>query len=369
MKVSLRQMRRIGPRPDLSSMEELMPRYSATTAFRNRVIALAALLVCSWLPAAAEQKDIRIMLDWIIQGTHAPFFVAQTRGYFKEQGLTVALDAGKGATNTAVNVASNVYQFGWVDLPTMIKFNAQNPGSPLIAVYMSFDETPLAVVTLKSKGITKPADLDGKKIAGGPGTAVHDTISILLKSAHAQSAKIQWVAVSPQLFGPMLARGEVDGIGGFTNSQIPAAMDVGFKFEDIYAIKYSDFGADLYGLALVTTKKFAEENPGTVRGVVWALNRGTIDTISAPDQALAVMKRQDPMMKTDVETVRLKISLGHTYTPYVAQNGLSSVQPARLQKTIDSIVSAYELPNAPKGEDVYTDKFLPPAAERMVPKK
>ena len=32
--------------------------------------------------------------------------------------------------------------------------------------------------------IRKPADLEGKKIAGGPGTAVHDTISILLKAAN-----------------------------------------------------------------------------------------------------------------------------------------------------------------------------------------
>ena len=41
--------------------------------------------------------------------------------------------------------------------------------------------------------------VDGKKIAGGPGTAVHDTISILLKAAHAENVKIDWVAVQPQL--------------------------------------------------------------------------------------------------------------------------------------------------------------------------
>ena len=140
--------------------------------------------------ASAEVKNVKIMMDWIIQGTHAPYFVAQDKGYFKAAGVTVdALDAGKGATNVAVAVAGGAYQFGWVDLPSMIRFNAANPSSPLIAVYMSFDESPLAVITRKSAGIRKPADLDGKKIAGGPGTAVHDTISILLKAAHAESAK------------------------------------------------------------------------------------------------------------------------------------------------------------------------------------
>ena len=39
------------------------------------------------------------------------------------------------------------------------------------------------LATLKAKNIRKPADLDGARIAGGPGTAVHDTASILFKAA------------------------------------------------------------------------------------------------------------------------------------------------------------------------------------------
>jgi NitT/TauT family transport system substrate-binding protein len=230
----------------------------------------AALMLAAF-STRAEVKNVRIMMDWVIQGTHAPFFVAQEKGYFKAAGVTVdAIDAGKGATNVAVNVAGGVYQFGWVDLPSMIRFNAQNPAAPLTAVYMSFDSSPLAVITRKAAGIRTPADLDGRKIAGGPGTAVHDTISILLKAAKAENVKINWVAVQPQLFGPMLKRGEVDGTGGFTNSNVPAALEVGFTMDELFVLKYSDFGADMYGLALVTPKKFADENPDTVRGVVRA---------------------------------------------------------------------------------------------------
>src|SRR6201987_5377099 len=278
----------------------------------HRLVSLSLVFaVASVVAAKAETKNVKIMMDWIIQGTHAPFFVAQDKGYFKEQGVIVdAIDAGKGATNVAVSVAGGVYQFGWVDLPSMIRFNAANPASPLLAVYMSFDASPLAVITRKDAGIRKPIDLDGKKIAGGPGTAVHDTISILLKAANVESVKINWVAVQPQLFGPMLKRGEVDGTGGFTNSNIPAALELGFTLDDLYVIKYSDFGADMYGLALTTTKKFAAEKPETLRAVGQALNAGTKDTIAAPQQALEVLKARDPMMKPDIEKVRLDIALG-----------------------------------------------------------
>ena len=336
----------------------------------RRLVALSLVFaVASVVAAKAETKNVKIMMDWIIQGTHAPFFVAQDKGYFKADGVTVdTIDAGKGATNVAVAVAGGVYQFGWVDLPSMIRFNAANPASPLLAVYVSFDESPLAVITRKAAGIRKPSDLDGKKLAGGPGTAVHDTISILLKAANAENVKINWVAVQPQLFGPMLKRGEVDGTGGFTNSNIPAALELGFTLDDLFVIKYSDFGADMYGLALVTTKKFADENPQTVRGVVKALNQGTKDTIASPEKALAVLKASDPMMKLDIEKVRLDIALGLTNTEHVMKNGLSSVTPEKLQKTIDAMVTAYQLPVSPDPATVYTDRFLPPVAERMPPK-
>jgi NitT/TauT family transport system substrate-binding protein len=347
---------------------------NAQTLFGFRMLGRLLLLslvfaVAPVAAAKAETKNVKIMMDWIIQGTHAPFFVAQDKGYFKANGVTVdTIDAGKGATNVAVAVAGGVYQFGWVDLPSMIRFNAANPASPLLAVYVSFDESPLAVITRKAAGIRKPSDLDGKKIAGGPGTAVHDTISILLKAANAENVKINWVAVQPQLFGPMLKRGEVDGTGGFTNSNIPAALELGFTLDDLFVIKYSDFGADMYGLALVTTKKFADENPQTVRGVVKALNQGTKDTIASPQKALELLKANDPMMKLDIEKVRLDIALGLTNTQHVMKNGLSSVTPEKLQKTIDAMVTAYQLPVRPDPATVYTDRFLPPAAERMPPK-
>jgi NitT/TauT family transport system substrate-binding protein len=352
----------------LGSNASKCSRNAASITRRGLAVGVAALAVVTFSGTAkAETKNVKIMMDWIIQGTHAPFFIAQKKGYFKDGGVTVdTIDAGKGATNVAVSVAGGAYQFGWVDLPAMIRFNAMNPTSPLIAVYISFDDTALAVITRADAGIKKPADLDGKKIAGGPGTAVHDTISILLKAAKADNVKVDWVNVQPQLFGPMLKRGEVAGTGGFTNSNVPAALEIGFTMNELSVLKYADYGADMYGLTLVTTKKFADENPETVKGVVAALNKGTKDTIADPDAALALLKERDPMMKLDIEKVRLGLALELTKTKHVVAKGLSVVEPAKLQFTIDAISDAYQLPAKPDAASVYTDKFLPPLTDRKL---
>ncbi len=329
-------------------------------------LALAAALLPQ-APASAEKKNVKISLDWIVQGTHAPFFIARDKGYFKDAGVTVdAIDPGKGATNVAISVASGTYDFGWVDMPSMINFNAKNPNNPLIAVYISFDASPLAIIARKDAGIHSPKDLDGKKMAGGTGGAGHDTIGILLKASHAENVKIDWVPVQLQLYGAMIKRGEVAGTVAFTNSNVPALLSVGMKMSDITVLKYSDYGADMYGLTLATTKKFLEENPDTVRAVVKALNKGELDTIADPDAALALMYKVDPMMKKDIEKIRLGLALELTKTPHVVKYGMSTVDPKKLQFTIDSIADAYHLKDKPKPEDVYTDKFLPPVAERML---
>lgn len=335
--------------------------------FNNQT--MLAGMVCFAATAHAAPTNVNLTLDWIVQGTHAPFFIAEQSGAFAKENLAVKVDPGPGGTNICVNVAGGAYQFGLVDLPTMIKFDAQNPGTPLIAVYMYFDDSPLAIVSHKSAGINTPADLQGKRIAGGPGITVHDTISVLFKAAHVTGVEPVWVSVAPQLFGPLFKRNEVDGIGGFTNSQIPNTLEMGYKMADLNVLRYSDFGANFYGLALVTTRKYADDHPDVVRGLVEAVNSGVKQVIADPGKGLAVLAARDPMMNLPIEKIRLDIALGLIDTAHVRKDGLSSVIQDRLHETIDAVTAAYDLGSTPAADTVYTDKFLPPLAERMLPPK
>jgi ABC-type nitrate/sulfonate/bicarbonate transport system substrate-binding protein len=99
--------------------------------------------------------------------------------------------------------------------------------------------------------------------------------SILLKAAGAESVKINWVAVQPQLFRPdAQARRRRRHRRLYQTRNIPAALELGLTLRrSLRDQVLGTFGADMYGLALVTPKKFADENPQTVRAVVKALTR------------------------------------------------------------------------------------------------
>ena len=54
-------------------------------------------------------------------------------------------------------------------------------------------------------------------------------------------------------------------------------------------------------------------------------------------------------------------------TPNTRAEGLSSVSRTRMTKTMQNIYDAYNIKTVPAPEKVYTEKFLPPKAERIPP--
>lgn len=347
------------------------PKTAVFRGLRGLVALASAAVAASAFAQQVESPTVKVMLDWTVQGTHAPFFVAEKKGYFKEEGLTVQIDRGTGAGNTANAVAGGAYDIGYVDMAVVVKHNAINPGRTLQSYYVAFDQTPIAFVSLKSKAnILKPQDLDGKRVATPANSANVVTLPILLKSANAENVKLNWQFVAPQLMAPMLMRGEADAIGGFVNSQIPAVLEMGMKMEDLSVLRYADFGVDMYSLSLASRREWIDANPKTAAAFVRAFNKGYRDVVADPAMGIQIMKERDPLFNAPLETIRLDIALGMTVTPHVRANGLSAVEPARVQRTIDTVVTSENLPSKPSAADVWTDRFLPPAADRAVtPKK
>ncbi len=114
------------------------------------------------------------------------------------------------------------------------------------------------------------------------------------------------------------------------------------------------------------TREFVARNPRTTAAMVKAVNNGMLEMVRSPDAALGAIKARDPLVKMDVEAGRMEMYIRDILlTPRVKADGFSSVDPARLQKSIDAVVEAYGLKSTTSPGDVYTDRFLPPKADRI----
>lgn len=319
------------------------------------------------LAQSVEKPNVTFMLDWTISGTHAPFFLALDKGYYKAEGLNVRIDRGTGAANTCSNVASGVYDFGWADVTTMVGFNAQNPGKELTLVYVSFQDSPLAIMSLKKAGIKTLKDLAGKKVADQPGSASGAVINFITRVGTPEEIKFERVFTSPQLREPMLVRGEVDAALGFDVSTVMTIVDLGVPRDQIDVLQYSKIGFDVYGTGLWVRRDFIAQNPNTIAAMVRAVNKGTKDAIANPRAGAELMKKYNSLLNVETEHQRLLMALEHHLSDDSRKHGLSYVDPKRMQSTIEQVVKIQQFERTPPLETVWTDKFLPPESERIPP--
>ncbi|MCX7838673.1 MAG: ABC transporter substrate-binding protein [Anaerolineae bacterium] len=318
----------------------------------------------------AKVTHIRFTLDFAIQGPQAPFLVALDKGYFAEEGLSVVLDRGLGSADAVTKIASGVYQMGYADINTLMEFNVKNPDKALQVVAIVLDRAPFSVLTLKGRGIEKPKDLEGKKLGAPAGDAPRRLFPVFAKAAGIDATKVTWVTMDVPLREPTLIKGDVDAITGFyftaflnlTANKVPAS--------DIIAFQYSDYGLDLYGNGVMASPAWIEKNPDAVRAFLRGLVKGWKDTIANPDEAIAILLKREPLLDKDVEKQRLLLAIqNNMLTPDVKKNGFGGVVLERLAKAIDAVAAGFELPSKPDAAKLFTDKYLPPQADRMPPVK
>ena len=79
----------------------------------------------------------------------------------------VTIDVGAGSVTSITRIASGVYQMGLGHISSLVEFNAQNPGTPLVqALYQYYNRAPFVIIGRKDRGITTDfRSLEGKKIA------------------------------------------------------------------------------------------------------------------------------------------------------------------------------------------------------------
>ena len=61
------------------------------------------------------QETVSLAVDWILNGTHAGYFIAQEKGFYKEKGLDVSISRGFGSGDTIKRVATGSVDFGIAD--------------------------------------------------------------------------------------------------------------------------------------------------------------------------------------------------------------------------------------------------------------
>src|SRR5580658_4728488 len=110
---------------------------------------------------------VRLQLDWYPQPEHGGFFTAQMLGYYKAEGLDVALLPLPQYGSVAQLVSTGKADIGLGANDQILEWDSN--GLPLIAVSATMQHDPQAIMVHKDSPVHGFNDLDGKTIAAQTG--------------------------------------------------------------------------------------------------------------------------------------------------------------------------------------------------------
>jgi NitT/TauT family transport system substrate-binding protein len=332
---------------------------------RPAALVAAAMLLAASAHAQDSLTTLRFSLDWRLEGPSAMFLVPQDRGYFRQEGLEVVIDEGSSSLEPITRVANGSHDLGFADLNMLIKYRDQNSAPPVKAIFMVYNKPPFAVVSRKSRGITEPKHLEGKKLGAPPNGSTFGEWPLFAKINQIDTSKVAVEQIGIPVRAPMLAAGQIDATLGYSFRVYIDLKDRGVPVDDIVLLPMADYGLKLYGSAIIVNPKVAAEKPEAVRAFLRALVRGLRDTVRNPGMAIDSLLRRDDSARKDVELERLRMAIrDNIVTPEVRANGFGAIDNARLDEAIGQLALTYTFRAKPRAEDIFDATFLPPIADR-----
>ncbi len=335
---------------------------------RHLIKTAAAIVAAAAFGSSAHaQTPVKFQLDWRFEGPAALFLQPAAKGYFKAAGLDVTIDAGNGSGGTVTRVASGSYDMGFADLAALMEFHANNPDAPNkpVAVMMVYNNTPSAVLALKKSGITKPSDLNGKKLGAPVFDAGRKAYPIFQKANNISS--VNWTSMDPPLRETMLVRGDIDAITGFSFTSLLNLEARGVKPEEVVILPYGDYGVKLYGNVIIASPKMIKENPAAVKAFLTAFAKGAKEVMANPAASIESVKARDGIINVPLETRRLAMAIDAVVaSPDARREGFGQINPGRMSLMASQVSDAYGTKNRVDPAAVWNGTMLPSAAELNV---
>src|SRR5256885_7119768 len=269
---------------------------------RSIIGALAALAASASMAMGEDAVSLR--LNWYFGGLHVPFYYGKERGFYKEEGIDLTINEGRGSANTVQVVAAGSDTFGLADSSSVVATAAK--GAEIKSVMSLLNSTGFSVVSLASAGIKTPKDLEGKKLAVSPGDPLGQLFRALAASNNLDMSKITFVQVDPAAKVVSVLEKRVDGLLGGADDQF---FLIKYKAEQPTALRYADHGANIFGMTILTQDATIKNKADLVRRFVKATARSWEETKKNPEAAVDATMKVKPDLNRNSQLDQLKVDI------------------------------------------------------------
>jgi NitT/TauT family transport system substrate-binding protein len=330
----------------------------------RRSLPLVALLACVVVAACggAQPSGTRPLhgltagLTYIPNIQFAPFYAADSLGYYRDAGLQVTLRHHSFSEDEFGAIASGKEDVIFAGGDEMLQ--ARDHSVSLVDVATIFQKYPVALIVPDSSPIRAPADIRGHSIGtpGPYGETYFGLLSLLqfagLAKSDVNTQFIQFTQVAA------LAGHKVDGVMGYLNNENIQLRQAGVA---VRTLALSDVVQSLplvsNGLSVLDTE--LKSHPDDVRSFVAATLRGVQYVEQHPDRAVELSKKYVPGLDQAKDAANARAVLDATL-PLWKSSGRAGQNSAKTWQDMARFMASYGLLSKPLDvSGAFSNQYLP----------
>ncbi|TKA24158.1 4-amino-5-hydroxymethyl-2-methylpyrimidine phosphate synthase [Friedmanniomyces endolithicus] len=248
---------------------------------------------------------ITFLTNWHATPYHAPLYLAQAKGFFKEEGIKVALLEPNDPSDVTEIIGTGKVDLGFKAMIHTLAAKARN--FPVVSIGSLLDEPFTGVVYLKDSGITTDfTSLKGKTIGY---VGEFGKIQIDELTSHYGMAPTDYTAVRCGMnVSKAIIKGEIEAGIGLENVQMVELAEwlvsQGRPKTDVQMLRIdelAELGCCCFcSILYIGNEKFISENPDKVHAFMRAVKKATDFVLAEPEQAWAEYVDSKPIMGTEL---------------------------------------------------------------------
>lgn len=266
----------------------------------KRVLAAAALLVASVLPAHALEKVV-LAIPTTVGSQYSDLLYGKELGFFAEEGIDLQLAGFTGGTAVVVpQLVNKSVLFGLGESSLLIANAAKKTPVPVRFVYNYLASTVYDYAVRADSPVKSIAELKGKRI----GVVSMSAGNLMMTKAQFKEQGLAIpgdVTLVPVGSGPaawkQLQDGKVDALNLWASEDAKMAL-AGLK---IRRIPHSDALRPIFSSAVMVHLDTISQRPQLVAGMGRAMAKSSVACAAAPDKCARAFWRFDPTSKPTPE--------------------------------------------------------------------
>jgi NitT/TauT family transport system substrate-binding protein len=281
------------------------------------------------------------------------------KGFFKARGVELSYLPGAGGGDAIRNILSGQGDVAFTDPGSF--FMALDKGEKLVAIYDIYPQNVFNVVSLKSSGIQKPADLKGKKIGVySLASGTRQNLLVMLHQAGLKESDVQIVVTGLLNFAPLM-QGQVDATAA-TDTGLAVGLRKGIGEVNIMQVRdHLNISSDMF----VVRAEVLREKKELLKAFLQGYRDSAAWMIANPDEAAQLAGKHaidGTNREINLDVIRLRnASSLPTQQVKGAAPRLGSFDLAALQKGADTYRALGLVQKQLKMSDVVDTSLIPGA--------